>query len=148
MSLPVVPDSDHISRFCNGSKRNDDGSVSGTQFRLRKDVRGNGPEEYLSGNWLEHLRMANRADEIVELQNVFSRKGFKIAKRDFFALLNVGEMRSHVLNKSPDRRVLHVLHKPSAKDHSHCGVYGLRLDDDIVSDLIAQTVKEQYPAKR
>ena len=31
--------------------------------------------------------------------------------------------------------------------HSHCGIFGLDADDDLIADLIAEAVREIYPAR-
>lgn len=139
----LVPDSDHISRFCRRGQLTENERITGKSFRLRQN------EKSLSANWLELLGLENRESEIEEIRRVFTNKPFTLKKKDKFAVLNVGEMREHVLNKSLDKRVLSVLHEPEDEDNdpSHSGIHGLNFEDDLISDLIAEKVKEEYSAK-
>ena len=36
---------------------------------------------------------------------------------------------------------------PEPVDPSHAGIFGLRPDDTLIAELIAQVVQETYPAK-
>ena len=138
-----VPDADHISRLCGGSQVKSDGTISGSAFLLRKRV----PiESSLSVNWLEFLKKHDRNVEVNEIRKVLSKK-LTLGSNARIAVLNVGEMRNHVQQNSEDKRVLRALHEPSDNDPSHSGIYDLKLDDDLIADLIAQTIKESHPAK-
>ena len=139
-----VPDSDHISRYCGGAQI-DNGKITGKAFRLRK--RTGSEEKYLSVNWLEFLKKADRDAEIEEIRKVFSRKDFQLGTQAKFAVLNVGSTRTHVRTRSPDSRDLRILHEPEVDDPSHSGIHNLRLEDELIAELIAQTVKETHPAK-
>lgn len=140
-----ILDSDHISRYCGGVQVKEDGTVSGTAFRLRKQREA--WEEYLSVNWLEFLERNSRDKQITEVQNVIAGKLNARAKA-VLAVLNVGRMRAHVFNNSDDHRDLRAVHAPEHDDSSHSGVYGLQPEDDEVADLIAQVVQETYPARK
>jgi hypothetical protein len=138
-----VPDSDHISRYSGGSHVKSDGTLSGAAFRLRKERN----EEYLSVNWLEFLEKENRLEEIKEIQKILAAKFRTVGSKAKIAVLNVGKMRGDVQTNSDGHRILRVLHQPETNDPSHSGIYDLRLDDDLVADLIAQSIKETHPAK-
>lgn len=138
-----IPDQHHIARFCRPTQV-PDGQIQATAFMLRKD------EESLSVNWLEFLNCSSRESEIAELRKIYSAK-FNIGARAKIAVLNVGEVREKVLTESPDRRNLKVLHDPQCKevyDPSHSGIYNLKQDDELVTELILETVREAYPARK
>lgn len=52
-----------------------------------------------------------------------------------------------VLTKSQDRRKLEVLHNPSVNDPSHSGIYKLHHDDELIAELILETVHESFSAR-
>jgi hypothetical protein len=135
-----VPDSDHVARYCKPSTLEGD-EVQATAFMLRAG------EEYISVNWLENLNYPDRDSEIRSLQSLYSRK-LNVGSAARIAILNVGTFRAKVTNESPDMRQLHVLHEPLLpEDPSHSGIYGVSDDDEMIAELIAQTVLEKYPAK-
>jgi hypothetical protein len=140
-----VPIQNHISRCCFASKCTEGGQVTGAAFQLRET------EEYLSVNWLEYLQRTNRRDEIQEVRRVLNSK-LKLTANAKIAVLNVGDILNHVCINSPDNRNLSVLHEPLeddpvAKDPSHSGIYGFKIDDPLIADLIADMVQETYPAR-
>ncbi len=122
----------------------EDGSISGTAFRLRK--KREAWEEYLSVNWLEFLEKTSRGRQITQVQNVIAGK-LNQRPKAVLGVLNVGRMRANVFNGSGDHRDLKVVHVPE-HDPSHSGVYGLQPEDDEVADLIAQVVQEAHPARK
>ncbi|MCI0559949.1 MAG: hypothetical protein MN733_15770 [Nitrososphaera sp.] len=141
-----VPNTDHISRYGGGAHIKPDGTVSGTAFRLRERL--GQPERYLSVNWLEYLNKSERAAEIAEIRTIFAAKFKRVGSQAKIAVLNIGELRDYVFQNSEDNRDLQVLHEPDEpEDPSHSGVHNLRLDDNLIADLIAQTVQEIYPAR-
>ncbi len=103
-------------------------------------------EESLSVNWLEFFKSSSRKSEIAELRRVYSTK-FNVGARAKIAVLNVGEVRDTVLTESQDNRKLEVLHAPEEKDPSHSGIYNLRNDDELIAELILETIRETYPAR-
>jgi len=141
-----VPDTDHVARYCGGSTIHPDGTVDGSAFRLRKQE--GEWENYLSVNWLELLDLPNLQVEIAALQQLFAKKFKKVGATARFATLNCGEVRTHVRSETGDTRELHVRPEPERPhDPSHSGIYGLRPDDDLIADLIAEVVQETYPAR-
>ncbi len=135
-----IPDPDHIARFCR-PKQVSDGQIQATAFMLRSD------EEYLSVNWLEFLNCSSRDHEINEIQNIYSAK-LTVGVRAKIAVLNIGEVREKVLTESPDKRNIEVLHDPIEDDDpSHSGIYNLKQDDELIDELILETVHEAYPAR-
>jgi hypothetical protein len=143
MKGETIPDQHHIARFCKPTQA-PNGQVQATAFMLRPG------EESLSVNWLEFLSTSSREAEIEELRNIYSRK-LKVGTGARIAALNVGDMRAEVLAESPDRRNLRVLHDPqygTVNDPSHSGIHGLKPDDELIAELILETVRETYFARR
>jgi hypothetical protein len=64
------------------------------------------------------------------------------------AVLNVGEVRQKVLMGSPDNRELEFLHDPEDNDLSHSGIYKLKYEDELIAELICETVQEIHPARK
>lgn len=134
-----IPDSDHIGRYCKPSAV-DNGQIQATAFMLRGD------EESLSVNWLEFLNCSNREQEVAELRKIYTSK-LSLGARAKIAILNVGEVRKKVFTESLDRRNLEVIHDPLIDDPSHSGIYNLKHDDELIAELVLETVKETYSAR-
>lgn len=109
-------------------------------FRLRN-------EPDLSVNWLEYAHPGSRSDQMAEVRRCFQEKGFRTASTGIFAVLNVGQIVSHVFDVSGHK--LRAVHKPEDKDPSHSGLLGYTYsnEDDLVADLIAEKVIETHSAK-
>ncbi|MCF6159118.1 MAG: hypothetical protein E3K32_11265 [wastewater metagenome] len=134
-----TPDHHHIARYCKPTCVVD-GQIQATAFMLRKD------EESISVNWLEYLGHSSREGEITELRKIYSAK-LNVGARARIAVLNVGEVRNKVLTESPDNRNLEILHDPLENDPSHSGIYNLRDDDELIAELILETVLKTYSAR-
>jgi len=134
-----IPDKNHIARLC-VPKTVPDGQIEASAFMLRKD------EESLSVNWLECLNCSSREREIAEVQKGYSTK-LDIRPKARIAVLNVGEVCEKVKTESPDKRNLDVLHDPEEVDPSHSGIYNMRPDNELIAELILQTVREIYHAR-
>ena len=135
-----IPDPYHIARYCKSTQA-PGGQIQPTAFMLRAG------EESLSVNCLEMLDRPNTEDQIDQLRMIYATK-LKVSAKAWIAVLNVGEVRNKVLIESPDMRSIKVLHNPESGDPSHCGIYNLREDDDLIAELILETVKESYPSRR
>jgi hypothetical protein len=136
-------DQDHVSRYCSPIHA-PDGNIQATAFMLRQ------VDENLSVNWLEYFKCSSRESEIAELRKVYSAKNLIIKVNGKIAVLNVGEVRETVLAGSPDGRKLEILHDPEENDPSHSGIYNLKHDDEMIAELILETVRENeiYPARK
>lgn len=132
-----LPDQDHISRYCRPKTLQEDGQPSRTSFMLRPN------EEFLSVNWLEYFNLPNRQAQITQVRRVIRLTLQATAK---IAVLNVGGILDRVYRNSD--QVLAVLHEPEQDDPSHSGIHGYRHEDDWVADLIAEEVRETYPARK
>lgn len=136
-----IPDQDHVARYCSPIHA-PEGEIQATAFMLRP------VDKSLSVNWLEYFRCLNREDEIAELRKAYSAKKLSIKAKGKIAVLNVDDVCKKVLLKSPDKRKLEVLHDPLENDPSHSGIYNFRNDDELIAELILETVSETYPARQ
>ena len=135
-----IPDQNHIARFCRPMQA-PEGQIQATAFMLREG------EESLSVNWLEFLNCSSRESEITKIRTIYSET-FTVGARARIAILNVGEVRKKVLTESPDGRNLEVLHDPLMNDPSHSGIYNLKQDDELIAELILETVRDSYSARK
>ena len=138
-----IPDEHHVARYCGFTTLDEDRMVSASAFMLKKG------ESELSVNWLENLAKPDRQGEIATLRRVYSSKPkpLKVGAQAKIAVLNVGKTCRWVFERSPDRRKLSILHDPEVGDESHSGIYNLRFEeDDVIAEIIAQAVSEDYPA--
>lgn len=136
-----IPDKDHIARLC-VPKTVNEGKIQASAFVLREI------DTSLSVNWLECLNCLNRESEIAEVQKIYSTK-LDIRPKARIVVLNVGEVCEKVKTETPDKRNLAVLHDPEILDPSHSGIYNMRPDNELIAELILQTVRESetYPAR-
>ena len=141
MKGDTIPDQNHIARLCL-PKHVDNEQIQATAFQLRPPN-----EDFLSVNWLEFLNCQSRESEIEEMQKVYCAK-LDVKPRAKIAVLNVGEVRKNVLTESPDGRNLEVLQAPLMNDPSHSGIYNLKQDDELIAELILETVRESYSARK
>lgn len=139
-----IPDSNHIARLCH-NKHVADEQIQATAFQLRPN------EDSLSVNWLEFLNCSSRENEIDEIRKIYSETFSSVGIRAKIAVLNVGVVRYKVLTGSEDSRNLEVLHDPDygpdINDPSHSGIYNLKQDDELIAELILETVLESYSAR-
>ena len=117
MKGDLIPDKDHISRYCAPKTIREDGKIGASAFILRES------EESLSVNWLEYLNCSSRESEIAEIRRVYSLK-LDVRAKAKLAVLNVGEMSNKVKNESPDRRSLYVLHEKENNEPYKMGNIG------------------------
>jgi hypothetical protein len=103
------------------------------------------PEEYLSVNWLEYL---HGTDTNVQIERARSELGanLRLSRSHRLLKLSVGDTRKDVAQKMMDGRQLAFHHAWLTTSHSHSGVYGYRPEDEMVADLIAETVTERFDA--
>lgn len=140
MKSDKIPEQDHIARYCKPTTVEDE-QIQATAFMLREG------EESLSVNWLEFLNCTSRESEIEEIRSIYSRKLKRVGANAKIAVLNVGEVREKVIKESQDRRNLEVLHNPENDDPSHSGIYNLKQDNELIAELILETVSENYSAR-
>ena len=144
-----IPDDNHISRYCRWTSLTPKGEVSGVSFELGTKTDGQ-KEEYLSVNWLEFLNFSDREAEIREIRRVLATK-LTLGTKAKIAVLNVGNAKSHVFHKSPDKRMLRILHRPDEPpdkpDPSHSGIFDTLNNENVIAILLAEQVQETYPAR-
>jgi len=140
MKGETIPDQNHIARFCRPMQA-PEGQIQATAFMLRE------VDKNLSVNWLEFLNCSSRESEITKIRTIYSET-FTVGARARIAILNVGEVRKKVLTDSPDGRNLEVLHDPLMNDPSHSGIYNLKQDDELIAELILETVRDSYSARK
>ena len=140
MKEDTVPDQDHISRYCSATKCTETGEVTGAAFMLRVD------EDFLSVNWMEFLNLADQQAEIEEVRRVLGSK-LILGLQARIAVLNVGETVRYVKENSLDNKQLKVLHEPEEDDPSHSGIHGYGHENSLIADLIAEKVRQTYPAR-
>jgi hypothetical protein len=140
MKGDTIPDNDHISRLCH-NKHVADEHIQATAFQLRRD------EDSLSVNWLECLKCSSRENEIAEMRKIYAETFSRVGTRAKIAVPNVGEVREKVRLGSPDKRNIDVLHDPKPEDPSHSEIYNLKLDNELIAELILEVVCETYSAR-
>ncbi len=136
-----LPQQSHISRYCSALHCTENGQVTGRAFQVRTT------EEYLSVNWLEFLQLNDRKEEIKKIRKILASK-LTLGAKAKIAVLNVGEIIDFIRSQSADGRNMSVLHEPEEDDPSHSGIYGYGYDDQLIAFLIAELIKEAYPAKQ
>lgn len=140
MTGSPLPPEDHIARYCGYATLSEDGTVSSSAFRLRK----NRAEEYLSVQWLEFMKQSDRIAEIKEVCRLLTAGNFHLKSKAIIAVLNVGDICENVEKKSHFK--IRVLHEPLDLDPSHSGIHDTIQDELMISELIAEKVLETYPA--
>lgn len=145
MKDDIIPDEDHIARYCKPSKISEDGQIEFGAFMLRKD------EEGLSVDWLELLNCSSRESEILEMRKIYPLR-LAVGAKAKIAILKVGEVRKKVQTESLDKRILKVIHEPLVDDPSvvdpHSEIYNLKQDDELIAELIRETICETYTARK
>lgn len=151
MANTIVPDSDHVARYCGFTKLDEKtGLPNPVAFTLREN------EPDLSVHWLEFLSRNSRNEQITEAQNNYNRIMNKVGSTAIIAVLNVGGVRKYVSENTVDKRNLEVRHTPTLEepeDPSHSGIYNVGHNEgsipNQIPDLIAFTVEPEdvYPAK-
>lgn len=138
-----LPDGAHVVRYVKPRKLLGDGSVDGSEFRLRPDDNG------LSVNWLECFRDRSKEEQLAEVRRL-SRLDMRASGR--LAELNVDATKRHV---QQEVAALRFVHKPlpadggHEADPSHSEILGLPPGDSpqaaLVGDMIAECVRATHP---
>jgi hypothetical protein len=142
-----LPDDDHILRYVKATSIREDGTVDGSEFRLRP----NRPDDTgVSVQWLEFYRDLPKDDQLPRVRSV-SR--LKLGKKARFAELNIGQVKRHVAEELEAMRIVHWpldAEGEHTADPSHAEITGLPPGDSdhaaLVGDMIAQCIKELHPA--
>jgi hypothetical protein len=131
-----LPASDHVVRYCPGSKLAEDGTPLATAFFLRRN------EKYLSVEWLEYLQQHVKEDPVRKAASIFKEK-LNVGSTARMAVLNVGNMCRHV--KTQTALTIGVLHEPGKNDPAHAGIHDTAQDEMIIAELITETVDTLHP---
>jgi len=140
-----IPDEHHVVRHCRGSHVLASGRVVGAAFLLRQAMPDGRPEDYASVNWREYYRSLDGASQLAEVRKELSAQR-AISKSSKLVELNIGRTCVNVAAKSPDGCQLQLRHLPLERSPSHAGIYGYTPEDELIADLIAQTVTAIHPA--
>lgn len=141
----MIPDGNDIARYAGRTKIDSrTGRLKGSAFRPRKG------EEYLSVYCLDMLPGDDVSARIEHLKKDIPLDTGVNGK---LGVVNVGFMKECV--KSKEGEELTVTHEPvdcrdeRIKCDYHCGVRGIRYDNELVAEVIARwCVKESHPTLR
>jgi hypothetical protein len=140
----IIPDENHLARYCKTTQI-DNGEIQASAFLLRNN------EEGLSVNWLEFLQCISRESEIAKIRDIYYSRFGRIGAGAKIAVLNAGETRNKVREETTDSRNLDVIHFPfidDDEDDSHSEIRNMRPDEELIAELIAETVHSTFPARR
>ena len=118
------------ARLVKATQQRDDGEVDGAAFAVRRG------ESHLSLNCL-NLICGGHDTRIEHLREILRSK-LNIKRTSLLAILNVGKTKEAVRGQA----TLEFVHEPEPDDKTHCGLYGLEYGDELVQDLVAQSVIE------
>lgn len=142
MTGDTINNDNHVSRLCGRSKCGSRGHPLGAAFMLRS-----GKDNYLSVNWLEQTQAASRDDQLKIIRNHLLDAGIeKLPRNGKLAILHLASSFDFVKNNSPDARELRACREPLRNAPSHVGIYGYGPNDELIADLLAETVSETHPA--
>ena len=141
-----LPDHDHVVRYVKPSMVEEDGAANGADFRLRPHR----PDDSgLSVSWLEVFG----SDHVHQLAEVRRLSRLQLRANGLFADMNVGKVRSEVVQELETLRIVHDPLEATAgheADPSHAEFTGLPPGDSdqalLIGDLIAECVSATHPA--
>lgn len=121
----LLPDADHVARYCKPSTVDNTGVPTAAAFKPRSG------EDYLSVNWLEYSGAPTTAVAVQHVRDAFHNKGYRLRSSGRFAVLNVGTARDHVSEALGKQ--LRIDHQPLDDDPSHAGIHDYGADDLAVA---------------
>lgn len=116
MNGDSLPDEHRIARYCKPSAIAPNGLPMAAAFELRR------AETCLSVNWIEYFGTEDIELALDGVRSAFRRKSFRLGRGGKFAILNVGVVKSVVLEEAGCRP--RIEHQPQVDDESHSGVCG------------------------
>ena len=132
----MIPDDNNIARYASPARINrDTEKPDGSAFRPKQG------EEYLSVHCLDMLPGDDVSSQIEYLKEDIPLNTKETGK---IGVVNVGAMKKLV--EAEENRKLTVTHEPRLNCDYHCGVRGIRHEDEVIADLIAQCVTECHSA--
>ena len=132
VEVAEIEDSFDCARLTKASQILEDGNVDGAAFALRQG------ERYLSWNCLS-LLPGDRQSQFDALRAILAGK-LNVRKSSRLSVVNVGHTKR--LAKQHADANLEFRHMPEEDDPTHCGMYGLEMNDEVVQDLIAESVSD------
>ena len=136
VEVAEIEDSFDCARLTKASQMLEDGNVDGAAFALRQG------ERYLSWNCLS-LLPGDRQSQFDALRAILGGK-LNVRKTSRLSVVNVGYTKKLV--KRHADADLEFRHMPEDDDPTHCGMYGLEMNDEVVQDLIAESVSDVVQA--
>ncbi len=144
MSNIDLPNDDHVVRYAKPTSVREDGSVDGSEFRLRPSDKG------LSVNWLDYYQGIDKSQQ---LDKVRQSSRLTMRPNGRLAELNVGVTKRYVQVRQNTLRFVHVplaaegVYQP---DPSHGEISGLPPGDSpeaaLIGDMIAECIETIHPA--
>ncbi len=144
MTYGELPDSGHVIRYARPTSIHEDGSIDGSEFRLRQGESG------LSVNWLEYfvgLTTTQQLGEVRRLSRLTMRRSGRLAE------LNVGGTKQYLVRQLPSLQFVNIplsatdIYEP---DPSHSEIAGLPSGDSpegaLIGDMIAECITRIHPA--
>ena len=137
----IIRDEDHVVRYI-GGKKIDQGRIQASAFFLKKD------QKYLSVNWIEFFGQPNLADAVREIRGVFGRKEYKLGASARFAVLNVGEAKSFVLEGTEQIYRIFFTEEALSDDPSHAGINGITQENQMmIGEILSEAVQDTFSAR-
>ena len=139
MTGDILPDADHVSRYCKPSAVDRQGRPMAAAFLPRRD------EEFLSVNWLEYCGLPDLEAAVGHVRTQFQGRGYGLRRNGRFAVLNAGTAKAAVSQQV--QRQLRIDHQPRVGDESHAGIHGYSCTDlAIAAELALVSHGTVYPA--
>ena len=125
--------SGNVVRYCKPSTLDENGNPTWASFQRRVER----DEQYLSVYLLEFFGRETEKDNISEVKKEMEKKNFKLKNRGVFAILNIEDSRSYILEKIAEEISYQEMNLP------HCGIFHEH-NDLVISELLAQCVRNSY----
>lgn len=138
MSDQILPDSDHVSRYCKPSTVQDGKPIVGAFLPRPK-------EKYLSVNWLDHLDSKDLDAAIEGVPREFNLQNYSVRFNGRFAVLNVGRCRRVSIYI---KRPIKFINLQLDNSISHAGMVGIQQGDFSLATEIISLIDDQnvHPA--
>ncbi len=137
-----IPKNHNVGRYCSKRTITESGRISSAAFDIYPKDDG-----YLSVNHLEKIDL-DTSKQINYLRKYYIQKILrgKTPKKNGakIAMLNVNNTYNLINNNPSTTAILKFIDKCTKDDHSYAGIYGIEIDDQIVSQLLAQAVYESH----
>lgn len=137
-----LPSSHNVARYCSNRCVTENGRITSVAFDLFPKDQG-----YLSVNHLEKIGQ-NTSNQLDYLRPYYIKKILKgkTPKKSGakIAFLNINKA-CNLINTSVDTKsTLKFKSNNKSQDPSYSGIYGIEIEDSIVSELLSQAIHESY----